>query len=176
MEFRDLIIERRSIRSYDAEKKVTKEQLEEIIKQAQLAPTWKNSQNARYYCVIGDKLDEIREKSLPPFNQNNSKGAALVVTTYVKGLAGYGQSGPTDDIEDVWGGYDLGLQNAYFILAAKEAGLDTLIMGIRDGAALREMLDIPENEVVVAVIAVGYRAAEPKFGKRKDLDEIAKFI
>ena len=176
MEFKDLIIERRSIRSYDAEKKVTKEQLEAIITQAQMAPTWKNSQNARYYCVIGDEVDRIREQSLPPFNQKNSTGAALVVTTYVKGLAGYGPNGPADDIEDVWGGYDLGLQNAYFILAAKDAGLDTLIMGIRDGEKLREMLAIPENEVVVAVIAVGCRAAEPKLTPRKELGEIAKFI
>ena len=61
MEFKDLINERRSVRQYDADKKVTREQLEEIIKQAQLAPTWKNSQNARYYCILGDKLDEIRE-------------------------------------------------------------------------------------------------------------------
>lgn len=176
MEFKDLIIERRSIRSYDADKKVTKEQLEEIIRQAQMAPTWKNTQNARYYCVIGEKLDEVREKGLPSFNQKNSTGAALVVTTYVKGLAGYGPNGPTDDIEDVWGGYDLGIQNAYFVLAAKEAGLDTLIMGIRHSDVLREMLNIPDNEVLVSVIAVGYRAAEPKLGPRKDLEEIAKFI
>lgn len=176
MEFKDLIMERRSIRSYDAEKKVTKEQLEEIIRQAQMAPTWKNSQNGRYYCVTGDRLEEIREKGLPSFNQKNSANAALVVTTYVKGLAGYGKDEPTDDIEDVWGGYDLGIQNAYFVLAARDAGLDTLIMGIRHADALREMLDIPENEVVVSVIAVGYRAAEPKLGPRKDLNEIAKFI
>ena len=176
MEFKELIKERRSVRKYDPEKKVSREQLEEIIKQAQMAPTWKNSQNARYYCILGDKLDEIRENALPSFNQKNSLGAALVVTTYVKGLAGYGSDGPSDSIEDVWGGYDLGLENAYFVLAARNEGLDTLIMGLRDADYLREALSIPENEVVVSVIAVGYRAVEPKAGARKELEEIARFI
>ncbi|MBR6350067.1 MAG: nitroreductase family protein [Lachnospiraceae bacterium] len=176
MEFKELIKVRRSTRDYDKDKKVTKEQLEKVIALAQMAPTWKNSQNARYYCVIGDRLEAFREKALPSFNQKNSAGAALVVTTYVKGLAGYGPNGPADDIEAVWGGYDLGLQNAYFVLAAKEEGLDTLIMGLSDTDYIRQELAIPEDEVIAAVIAVGYRASEPKLGGRKDLSEIAKFF
>ena len=176
MDFIDLIKDRRSIRNYDKDKKVTREQLEEVIKNAQMAPTWKNTQNARYYCVIGDELEEFRANALPDFNQKNSSGAALVVTTYVKGLAGYGQNGPADNFEEMWGGYDLGLQNAYFVLAAREAGLDTLIMGLRDEAYIRKALNIPDDEVVAAVIAVGYRAVEPKTGPRKELDEIAKFF
>ena len=71
---------------------------------------------------------------------------------------------------------DLGLQNAYMILKASELGLDTLIMGIRDSAALRAELNIPENEEIAAVIAVGYRKTEPHFNPRKDLDEILKFF
>ena len=100
MEFIDLVHERRSIRGYDKDKKVTKEQLENVIKVAQMAPTWKNTQNARYYCVCGEGLEEFREKALPVFNQKSSVGAALVVCTYVKGLAGYGPNGPADDIEE----------------------------------------------------------------------------
>lgn len=30
-----------------------------------------------------------------------------------------------------------------FVLKAKELGLDTLIMGIRDGEAIRNFLDVP---------------------------------
>ena len=57
-----------------------------------------------------------------------------------------------------------------------ELGLDTLVMGIRDGEAIREMLNIPETENVVAVIAVGYKAKEANMPKRKELEEIAKFF
>lgn len=74
-----------------------------------------------------------------------------------------------------WGYYDLGLQNENFVLKAKELGLDTLIMGIRDGEAIRNFLDVPENEQVVSVIAVGYGAKDVQMPKRKSVSEIAKF-
>lgn len=74
-----------------------------------------------------------------------------------------------------WGYYDLGLQNENFVLKAKELGLDTLIMGIRDGEAIRNFLDVPENEQVVSVIAVGYGEKDVQMPKRKSVSEIAKF-
>lgn len=61
------------------------------------------------------------------------------------------------------------------MLKAKELGLDTLIMGIRDGEAIRNFLDIPENEQVVSVIAVGYRAGEADMPARKSVEDIARF-
>ena len=50
MEFQKLIESRRSIRKYDGSKKVTKEQIETLIAAATEAPSWKNSETARYYC------------------------------------------------------------------------------------------------------------------------------
>ena len=52
MEFQKVIESRRSIRKYDAEKKVSEEQIREMIQAAIYAPSWKNSQTARYYCVL----------------------------------------------------------------------------------------------------------------------------
>ena len=75
----------------------------------------------------------------------------------------------------MWGAYDLGLHDAYLILAAKDAGYDTLIMGIRDADALRQALAIPEEEQVVSVIAVGMAAQEPALKPRKPLEEVARF-
>ena len=161
MELQTAFETRRSIRHYDAEKKVTKEQVETLIKAASLAPSWKNTQTSRYYCVLSeDKVAEFSQKCLPEFNQKNSAGAgALIVTTFVKGLVGFDNDGnPVNEAGDGWGYYDLGLQNENLLLKATELGLDTLVMGIRDGEAIREMLNIPETENVVAVIAVGYKA------------------
>ena len=89
-----------------------------------------------------------------------SAGAgALIVTTFVKGLVGFDNDGnPVNEAGDGWGYYDLGLQNENLLLKATELGLDTLVMGIRDGKAIREMLNIPETENVVAVIAIVYKA------------------
>lgn len=90
MELQDVLNERRSIRSYDSDKKVTKEQLEIIINAAILAPSWKNLQTSRYYCILSDEMiKEFSDKCLPEFNQKNSEGAALVVTTFVKNCVGF---------------------------------------------------------------------------------------
>ena len=95
MELQTAFETRRSIRHYDAEKKVTKEQVETLIKAASLAPSWKNTQTSRYYCVLSeDKVAEFSQKCLPEFNQKNSAGAgALIVTTFVKGLVGFDHDG-----------------------------------------------------------------------------------
>ena len=74
-----------------------------------------------------------------------------------------------------WGYYDLGLHNENFILKAKELGLDTLIMGIRNSEAIRKELNIPETETIVSVIAVGYGTVVPNKPKRKNTEDILKF-
>ena len=148
MELQDVLNERRSIRSYDADKKVTKEQLEIIINAAILAPSWKNLQTSRYYCILSDEMiKEFSDKCLPEFNQKNSEGAALVVTTFVKNCVGFDRlSGePVNECANGWGYYDLGLQNENFVLKAKESGLDTLIMGIRDGEDNYDTIDVNKS-------------------------------
>ena len=60
-----------------------------------------------------------------------------------------------------WGCYDLGLQNENLILKATDLGLSTLIMGLREADRLREILNIPETETIVSVIAIGIAAEEP---------------
>ena len=49
-------------------------------------------------------------------------------------------------------------------------------MGMRDANALRTLFDIPENETIMAVIALGYRDGEPKRPEHRPLDDIVKFF
>lgn len=66
MELQNVLNNRSSMRNYDAAKKVTKEQVETIINAAILAPSWKNLQTSRYYCILSDeKIEEFRQKCLP---------------------------------------------------------------------------------------------------------------
>lgn len=175
MEFEKLIEERRSVRKYSGQT-VDHEILVKILKEAQMAPSWKNLQASRCYVVEGgEKLEQFRALALPSFNQASSAGAALIVTTFVRDVVAYTNGQPDTELENKWGAYDLGLHDAYLVLAAKNAGLDTLIMGIRNAGAIREALEIPENEDVVSVIAVGYRAQEPGLRPRKELDEVVRF-
>ena len=92
MEFTKLLEERRSIRAFDPEKHVTAEQIQEIVQAAIQAPSWKNSQTTRYYALVTpEKVEEFSAKCLPEFNQKSSKGAALVVTAFVKDRSGFTQ-------------------------------------------------------------------------------------
>ena len=176
MEFTKLTEERRSVRKYSS-KKVTESQLKELIGSTLLAPTWKNSETGRYYAVISDtKLEALRAESLPSFNQKSSSGAALIVTSFVKDTAGFTSGVADNEAGNMWGAYDLGLQNAYLVLKARDMGLDTLIMGLRDADLLRKELSIPDNEIIVSVIAVGYRDEEPSFRQRKSVDEVLKIF
>ena len=177
MEFQKVVESRRSIRKYDVDKKVTKEQVEECVKAAILAPSWKNSQTARYYAILDDaKREEFLANCLPGFNAKNSAGAALVVTTFVHDRAGFNREtgAPDNECGNGWGYYDLGLNNENFVLKAKDMGLDTLIMGLRDSEKIRTMLEIPETETVVSVIALGYAEQEATMPKRKEPQDILK--
>ena len=175
MEFEKLITERRSIRTYKDERP-SAELIETILKEAQSAPSWKNSQTARVYAAINDEMIAKVRDNLPSFNQKSSHGAALLVTTFVKSVSGF-TNGVADNVPgDCWGAYDLGLHDAYLILAAKNHGLDTLIMGLRDEEGLREVLGIPENEQIMSVIALGKKAALPRATTRKAFDEVVKFF
>ena len=176
MEFEQLLKERRSIRAYKKQT-VPHELLEKIVKEAQQAPSWANMQASRTYVVESPEfLEAFRTKALPEGNVKKSDNAVLLVTTFVRDTVAFHDGKPYTELGNKWGAYDLGLHDAYLCLAAKNAGLDTLIMGIRYPDAIRECLNIPENEDVVSVIAVGYRDEEPTDRPRKELDEVVKFF
>lgn len=178
MELQELMQRRRSVRSFQEGRTVERSVVEEILKGAQLAPTWKNSQTGRYYVVdTPEKLAGVKKTCLPEFNQKNCANApVLIVTAYVRDVSGHTEGKPDNELGNGWSAYDLGLQNAYLVLKACDLGLDTLIMGIRDAQSLRQQLHIPEREEIVSVIALGYREGAPVFKPRKELGEIAVFL
>ena len=175
MEFMELANERRSVRAYE-DRPVDRALADEIVRAAQLAPSWKNSQTGRYYVALDPAAQAKIRACLPPFNQKSSEHAALIVTAYEKGVAGFNGAEPANELGDQWGAYDLGLQNMLLTLRARELGLDTLIMGIRDSDAIRAAAHIPESQAVVAVIALGYRAQAPAARPRKATEEIVTYI
>ena len=176
MEFQKVLETRRTVRKYSAG--VTREQMEELLRAAQEAPSWKNSQTGRYYCVMSEEMvEKVSRECLPEMNQGKSEHAALIITTFVHDRAGFQKDGSADnELGNGWGCYDLGLQNENLILKATDLGLSTLIMGLREADRLREILNIPETETIVSVIAVGKAAEDPIRPHRKELSEIAKFF
>lgn len=178
MEFQKLIEKRRTVRKYAKGNTVTKEDILAMVKAAQEAPSWKNSQTGRYYCVM-DETDvaRFRQKCLPEMNAGKCENAVLIISTFVHDRAGFQKDGTADnELGNGWGCYDLGLQNENLVLKAAELGYGSLIMGIRDADKIREFLEIPQEETVVAVIAVGVPGEQPDRPKRKEVEEIVKFL
>lgn len=177
MDFTTLVNERRSIRAFLPDNTISKTTVEEIIKTTLQAPTWKNTETGHYYVALTEEAIEKTRACLPAFNQKSTANAsAYIVTTYEKDISGFTKGVADNELANQWGAYDLGLQNSYLVLRAKELGLDSLIMGLRDADALREVFQIPESEVVVAVIALGYRDGEAFIRKRKSPEDVTKFF
>ncbi len=172
--FDDVVATRRSIRQFEAGRTISEAEIRTLIATAQEAPSWTNSQPSRYYVALSpDKADAVREV-IGEWNRENTEGAPVfIVSTYVKNTSGFRRDGePANEVGNGWGAYDNGLSDAHLILKARSMGFDTLIMGGRDADALRTLFNIPEEETVMAVIALGYRAVDPERPARKSLDEI----
>ena len=176
MSFDEVVATRRSVRSYDGSKTISEAQVREVLAAAQEAPSWINYEPTRYYVAMSaDKLAAVKEAV--GRNKERLDGvSALIVSTFQKSNSGFVDGKIVDPIGDIWGGHDCGLSNAYLVLKARAMGFDTLIMGGRDADALRKIFSIPENEIVMAVIALGYRKDDPKRPERRPFDEVVKFF
>ena len=180
MEFTEVIKGRRSIRKY-ADKPVTKEDIEKIIELTRFAPTWKNSQTARFHVILNQELkNRIAEEGTCNFSKNKlniQSASGLVILTTVDGIAGYEKDGTfTTSKGTHWQSFDAGIACQTFCLTAYDRGISTLIMGIYDEAKIRNILNLPENESISALIAVGYADESPNAPKRKELSEVMEVI
>jgi len=164
------------VRSYDASKTISREEVRQVLSAAQEAPSWINYEPTKYYVAMSsEKIAEVKEAV--GRNKDRLDGvSALIVSAFENEKSGFVNGKIADPIGDAWGAHDCGLSTAFLILKARAMGFDTLIMGGRDAGKLRQIFSIPENETVMAVIALGYRKDDPERPSRRDLDEIAKFF
>ena len=173
--FEEVLTSRRSVRSYDPTKKISEAEVRTLLTAAQEAPSWANLEPTKYYVAIGE---EKRLALLEMIGGNKDRVAdapVLIVSTFETQKSGFFRGQPANDVGDFWGAYDNGLANAYLVLQARAMGFDTLIMGMRESDKIRAEFDIPENECIMAVISLGYRAQEPNRPVRRELDDIVKF-
>ena len=96
METIQAIRSRRSIRKYQP-KPVPHEVIEQIVADAAYAPSWKNTQIARYV-LVEDRttIDKMAEEMVLDFklNEKTLKNCpAVMVLTYVTGRSGYERDG-----------------------------------------------------------------------------------
>ena len=173
--FDEVLTTRRSVRSYDASKKISEAEVRELLTATQEAPSWANQQPTKYYVAISDEKVAAVQDMVGGNKERIKDAPVLIVSTFERGKSGFFQGNQTNEVGDGWGAYDNGLSNCYLILKARAMGFDTLIMGMRDADNLRTLFNIPESETIMAVISLGYRAGEPNRPERRPLDDIVKF-
>ena len=175
MEFKELIEARRSVRKYVPDE-ISKDEMSAIVGEALNAPSWKNTEATRYYAAISaEAKGRLWKEALPGFNvTSTANAAALVAVTFKKGESGYMGTAAANELGEMWGAYDCGLASAYFVLAAKNHGWDSLILGIRDAEKIKALMDIPEDEVVTSVIALGKAAQSAAKPSRKPIGDVLK--
>ncbi|MCR4716512.1 MAG: nitroreductase family protein [Lachnospiraceae bacterium] len=172
MEAKELLKGRRSIRKYKADS-VSEDVLKSVVELASFAPSWKNTQISRYIAVTGELKDKV-SATLAEHNQSIVNSAPmLIIQTDIEKRSGFERDGSfSTKKEDRWQNYDAGIAAAQFCLAAYEAGLGTVIMGIFDEDEVANVVGIPEGQKIMALIALGYPDEEPQAPKRKTVDDL----
>ncbi len=176
MEALEMLTGRRSVRRF-TEQSVPRETLEKLVSAARYAPSWKNTQTARYTAIYDANIRErIALDAVMGFAGNQTvirSAPVLVLLTTVEGRAGFERDGsPSTGKGTHWQSFDAGAAAQTFCLAAHRLGLGTVIMGIYDEEALRRIVPIREGESVSALIALGFPAELPAPPKRKDVGDL----
>lgn len=174
------LISRRSVREYK-DTPLSRPDIENVVEISQMASCWENTQPIRYVAVLDkelkDKIAEECTKKFPWNTENIHEAPALVILCAVKGLSGYEPDGtPSTSKGTHWQSFDAGVAAAHFCLSANALELGTLIMGRYDEGKIKEILRLPDEYDVSAIIAIGYPAVIPAANKRKPLKEVLAFL
>ncbi len=175
MEFFELIQKRESCRNFK-DTPVENEKLRRCIEAARLAPSACNSQPWRYIIVNDPELSLKVAKCVQDMGMNkfttNCPSFAIVLETEASLISRLG--GKITDQK--YAPLDVGISVAHFCLEATDLGLSTCILGWLNEGKLTELFNVPKNERVRVVLAIGYAANDTlRTKQRKPLEDIAEF-
>ncbi len=177
----DLLKERRSVRRFKDEK-VSHDVLKEVVEIARYAPSWANYQVARYTFVDSEeKIKQLASEAMSNFSYNmrtleNAKG--VLILSYVNGKSGKLDTGKgelTTTNQNVWEVFDAGIACQTFCLAAHEKGIGTCIFGVFDKDKVPQIVNLPQDESVAALIVYGYPDGDIPKTPRKEVSELVRF-
>jgi nitroreductase len=171
MEFGEVLKRRRSIRKFEG-REVPDERISEILELAKLSPSAGNLQ-ARKVIVVKNK--EIKEKLARAALDQDFIAEASVVFVIIacpeESAGRYGERG-----KNLYALQDATIFASYLQLVATNLGLASYWVGAFREEEVKNILELEETLVPIAIIPVGYAAEEPRKTPRKDLDEFVKYL
>ncbi|MFW5431581.1 MAG: nitroreductase family protein [Methylophilaceae bacterium] len=181
MNVTEAIVERRSIKAYDPDHKMTEKEIAKLMSLTMLSPTAFNIQNWRFVLVTDPVLrQQVRAVS---WNQAQVEEASLLIVltadlkSWAKNPARYWVNAPkpvqdylvpaigkyyegNEQVQRDEGMRSCGMAAMTIMLAAKEMGYDTCPMDGFDFDAVAKLLNLPDDHTPVMFVAVG-KALEP---------------
>jgi len=163
MDVKKAIQSRRSIRAYDT-REVEEEKLKRILESARLSPSAGNRQERRFVIIKDAKTRKLLSEAAR--NQTFVAEAPVVIVAcsveseYVMACGQLAYP------------IDTAIAVDHITLQAVEEGLGTCWIGAFDEKKVKEILNIPDNVRVVALLPVGYPSDIPAPTSRKSLAEI----
>jgi nitroreductase len=156
----DIIMGRRSVRKYRAEK-IPKEILKRILTAGRYAPSAANKQ-PWHFIVITDQ--EIKEKlSTERWTNSFIKDSAFTIV----GCAYQGNV-----FSRIWSTIDTTIALQNMVIAAWSLGIGSCWVGDFDEAEVRRMLRVPHRWKIISLISFGYPDETPKITPRRSLKKI----
>ncbi|WP_259455609.1 nitroreductase family protein [Bacillus sp. PK3_68] len=199
----EVIRNRHSVRKYDPTYKISRNEIEEMLQEAMLAPSSSNLQPWRF--IVIDNEEVKKELRAIAYNQEQVETSSAVIAVLgdvemYKNVEKVYQSsyeaGFMDEasmnklIQNTYNTYpnapvearaniasfDAGLVSMQLMLIAKANGYDTVTMGGFDKQKFAERFDVPERYIPIVLIAIGKAAAPAHKTTRLPLEETVRFI
>jgi nitroreductase len=180
----EAINSRRSIRRYTTDP-VDDQKINIILEAGRWAPSWANTQCARFVVVrdakikaaLADTVNKMKtpdskEVPTPAANAINTVPVVIVICAEI-GKSGTkpGSTGASEYITDKgdWFMFDTALAVQNMALAAHGLGLGTVIIGAYDPIKAEKVINVPKGCRITVMLPVGVPAQPGKAPPRKEL-------
>jgi nitroreductase len=176
MELRDAVRRRRMIRSYDPDRPISRETVEELLDLAIRAPSAGHTQGWRFLVLdephARERFWSVTEEDGPPDPWLTRMQRASVLVVFFSDRDAYldryaeADKGWTDRDEAHWPvpywHIDTGMAAMIFLLGAVEAGLGACFFGVppERWPALFEAFQVPDGLAPIGVVSLGYPAPD----------------
>ena len=161
MSLLDVILRRRSIRRYE-NKEIPKDVLDKIVEAGRQSPSAANRQPYRFVIVTDSEI----KKELKGLFSRFLKDAPVVIV---------GCANPKALLTGKWATVDTTIALENMALAAWSLGIGSCWIGSFNEEKAKELLKIPEDWKVVALVTFGYPAEQPKPRKKKSTEDLFSY-
>ena len=169
MELKEAITSRYSVRKFQ-DKDVPSSTLANMLEVARLAPSSGNTQCWKFVIVTDKKKKADLSKACLEQNWISSAPVLILICNqYSKVTSLYGKLGEVFSIQDC------AIVASYIQLLALEQGLGSCWIGAFDGAAVKTLLQIPDDVNPDIILALGYPAEENHSRNRNEIEYMTFF-